>query len=711
MTLPDVLAMSTSGQPAPGKRVRLPSGAVWEGGAESGTSTLTLPDEAPATLDSDGRASANTVLGAGLVGVIEDLLDGVLGADPTAITEQIAAQTMDLLRPEMDSEPTTRLVKFSSRTTLLNPSKTGTSDIADTVVGYSRGGPVSGPGGPRTDSVLAAVSDGEYIVNAAATANALPWLEAINAGWVPSVDHLRSMVPGFANGGMVGGTPIGNSEQWRDLLGTGMVADVLGGIAGAAVDAAGTVGSALGGALAPVLGGARGLFARRTQDPVKVDLGASGVQFGGADDSTAAELNINPDGVLAAVPGLATEATPSTSPSVNPLASLTAALSSGVVSAATEAGGRVGAALGAAIAPALGPAGQLAPEIGEQLGQTIGSRFGGGFEAAMTLKTEMHPAEMSTGGSGGGPGSATDGGSDLGAESTMTPTGFADETSGGTTGLISYPSGTSSSGSSIKYGTDWGEKAYPEQQKSLAQTGVTYADGDTIERGAIVGSSLTAKLAEQMGLGSSPLLSQLGAGLGSLVGAYGGPDVLAALGLDSPLADEAGVDKENPYFFDFTKPEPYKYNSTQNGVAGVEGLLSGLASGGLVKGVTGAMESMASDTGSQFGSWLGSSLGTMIGGAAGGPIGAAIGSVAGSIVASTAANLVTKPVEWAASTAKELVGTGFGLTDLAEGPGAHTLRGDIFNFNGMDPKSVAKSIARVQRRQSFAAQRGGGFDR
>ena len=58
---------------------------------------------------------------------------------------------------------------------------------------FANGGPVTGPGGPRTDSIPAMLSNGEFVVNADATKNFLPLLEAINAG-----DNM-----GFAEGGLL----------------------------------------------------------------------------------------------------------------------------------------------------------------------------------------------------------------------------------------------------------------------------------------------------------------------------------------------------------------------------------------------------------------------------------------------------------------------------------------------------------------------------
>lgn len=63
---------------------------------------------------------------------------------------------------------------------------------------FADGGKVSGPGGPRSDSILAALSNGEFVVNAAAAKKYGPLLNAINSGQFPR----------FADGGPVGGAYI-----------------------------------------------------------------------------------------------------------------------------------------------------------------------------------------------------------------------------------------------------------------------------------------------------------------------------------------------------------------------------------------------------------------------------------------------------------------------------------------------------------------------
>ena len=63
--------------------------------------------------------------------------------------------------------------------------------------GFATGGKAVGPGTGTSDSILARISNGEYIVNAEATKRWLPLLEAINAG----------KIPGFFKGGLAGMVP------------------------------------------------------------------------------------------------------------------------------------------------------------------------------------------------------------------------------------------------------------------------------------------------------------------------------------------------------------------------------------------------------------------------------------------------------------------------------------------------------------------------
>lgn len=69
---------------------------------------------------------------------------------------------------------------------------------------FANGGQIEGPGTGRSDSIVARVSNGEFITNAASTARHLPLLQAINADRIPK----------FADGGAIGSVPaLGSGNQ------------------------------------------------------------------------------------------------------------------------------------------------------------------------------------------------------------------------------------------------------------------------------------------------------------------------------------------------------------------------------------------------------------------------------------------------------------------------------------------------------------------
>jgi tape measure domain-containing protein len=78
----------------------------------------------------------------------------------------------------------------------------GRAGSVSAIKAMAEGGKISGPGGPRADSILARLSNGEFVVNAAATKKHLGLLEAINSGI-----NLSALVPAaFARGGLAGMT-------------------------------------------------------------------------------------------------------------------------------------------------------------------------------------------------------------------------------------------------------------------------------------------------------------------------------------------------------------------------------------------------------------------------------------------------------------------------------------------------------------------------
>ncbi|ARB06117.1 tail length tape measure protein [Dinoroseobacter phage vB_DshS-R5C] len=90
------------------------------------------------------------------------------------------------------------IIKMQTRMLLFNAIKMAFPGFADggMVPVFADGGRISGPGTGRSDSILARVSNGEYIVNAKATREFLPMLNQINSGQMPT----------FADGGLAMGS-------------------------------------------------------------------------------------------------------------------------------------------------------------------------------------------------------------------------------------------------------------------------------------------------------------------------------------------------------------------------------------------------------------------------------------------------------------------------------------------------------------------------
>lgn len=82
---------------------------------------------------------------------------------------------------------------------------------------FAQGGLVRGPGTTTSDSILARLSNREFVVNARATADYLPLLRAINAGIAPNV--VMGKMPGLANATLGGdGAGLGQAPVYVTVL-------------------------------------------------------------------------------------------------------------------------------------------------------------------------------------------------------------------------------------------------------------------------------------------------------------------------------------------------------------------------------------------------------------------------------------------------------------------------------------------------------------
>jgi pimeloyl-ACP methyl ester carboxylesterase len=92
--------------------------------------------------------------------------------------------------------------------------------------GFATGGYVSGPGTPTSDSIPAMLSNGEFVINAAATRKFLPLLQAINGG-----SYGQFSEGGFLGGGLSAGTSFsGYSSLTPVYEGLGALNYQLGGV-------------------------------------------------------------------------------------------------------------------------------------------------------------------------------------------------------------------------------------------------------------------------------------------------------------------------------------------------------------------------------------------------------------------------------------------------------------------------------------------------
>lgn len=135
----------------------------------------------------------------GLQYVINAAIGKAVGAAATAASTAQAATVAAAWAP---AAALASLASFGGNAVPANAAIIGT--LASTkslaaVGSFADGGRVSAPGGPRDDRGIAAVSNGEFIMNARSTAQNLPLLQAMNRG----VD-IMSRLPRFQDGGVFG---------------------------------------------------------------------------------------------------------------------------------------------------------------------------------------------------------------------------------------------------------------------------------------------------------------------------------------------------------------------------------------------------------------------------------------------------------------------------------------------------------------------------
>lgn len=134
--------------------------------------------------------------------IIEDIegikVDGLNALNDELVNAIMGAESLGAAFKNVANQIIADLLRIAIRQAIIKPLASalgfGFADGGE-IPGFASGGMFAGPGGPRSDSLLARVSPGEFIINAESTRRYLPLIAAIN----------DNRLPGFADGGPVPG--------------------------------------------------------------------------------------------------------------------------------------------------------------------------------------------------------------------------------------------------------------------------------------------------------------------------------------------------------------------------------------------------------------------------------------------------------------------------------------------------------------------------
>lgn len=214
----------------------------------------------------DYNAENEKTFGAGAIKGVKDYYEAI--SDNAANMQDLVGQSFGSLETTLSDFFQTGELDFGTFTDAI---KKGLADLAAKAVittglnflgdvfpslSFADGGMVPGTGGPRADDVLARVSSGEYVVNAASVSKfGKGFFDAVNAGKMPGggmgIDKgiMEAITPGFFLGGLI-----------KDITGIdidiiGGIGDIIGDIADAIGDVIGVVSDAIKGMVEGIMSG------------------------------------------------------------------------------------------------------------------------------------------------------------------------------------------------------------------------------------------------------------------------------------------------------------------------------------------------------------------------------------------------------------------------------------------------------------------------
>ncbi len=172
-----------------------PGGTLIQGIGDATARAILFEETFSDGLRSVARTIVSTLISSLVQVGIQMGINAALGSSlSTAATAQSVSQAATVNAAWTPAAATTSLASFGTNSVAAIAGIAAVLALTNSIGGFATGGFVSGPGTGTSDSILARLSNGEFVMPAAQTSQFLPMLEAMRSG----------SLPGFQTGGSVG---------------------------------------------------------------------------------------------------------------------------------------------------------------------------------------------------------------------------------------------------------------------------------------------------------------------------------------------------------------------------------------------------------------------------------------------------------------------------------------------------------------------------
>ncbi len=172
-----------------------PGGTLIQGIGDAAARAIVFEESFSDGIRSVGRTIVTSLISSLVQVGVQMALNAALGTSlSTAATAQSVGQAATVATAWAPAAATTSLASFGTNSVAAIAGIAAVLALTSNIGAFAEGGFVSGPGTGTSDSILARLSNGEFVMPAAQTSQFLPMLEAMRSG----------SLPGFQTGGSVG---------------------------------------------------------------------------------------------------------------------------------------------------------------------------------------------------------------------------------------------------------------------------------------------------------------------------------------------------------------------------------------------------------------------------------------------------------------------------------------------------------------------------